>query len=61
MDMIAVDLAQLQHGQEAAGVGTLVTLWGEGLSADEVGAAAGTLSYELFTKLTSRVPVVEVP
>ena len=58
--MIAVDLTQLQHGQEAAGVGAPVTLWGEGLSADEVGAAAGTLSYELFTRLTSRVPVVEV-
>ena len=29
-----------------------MTLWGEGLSADEVGAAAGTLSYELLCKLT---------
>src|SRR5262245_7224327 len=57
MDMIAVDLAQLP----GAGVGTPVTLWGEGLSADEVGAAAGTISYELFTKLTARVPVVEIP
>jgi alanine racemase len=56
MDMIAVDLT----GVPGAGVGTPVTLWGEGLSADEVGAAAGTLSYELFTKLTARVPVVEI-
>ena len=56
MDMIAVDLTRLP----GAGVGAPVTLWGEGLSADEVGAAAGTLSYELFTKLTGRVPVVEV-
>jgi alanine racemase len=56
MDMIAVDITQLPGG----GVGTPVTLWGEGLSADEVGAAAGTLSYELFTKLTARVPVIEV-
>jgi alanine racemase len=55
MDMIAVDITQLP----AAGVGTPVTLWGEGLSADEVGAAAGTLSYELFTKVTARVPMVE--
>jgi alanine racemase len=53
MDMIAVDLT----GVPGAGIGTPVTLWGEGLSADEVGAAAGTLSYELFTKLTARVPV----
>jgi alanine racemase len=56
MDMFAVDLT----GVSGAGIGTPVTLWGEGLPADEVGAAAGTISYELFTKLTSRVPVVEV-
>jgi alanine racemase len=56
MDMIAIDVSELP----GAGVGTPVTLWGEGLSADEVGAAAGTLSYELFTKLTARVPVLEV-
>jgi alanine racemase len=55
MDMIAVDIT----GLPAAGVGTPVTLWGEGLSADEVGAAAGTLSYELLTKVTARVPVME--
>jgi len=57
MDMIAIDLSELA----AVGVGTPVTLWGEGLSADEVGAAAGTLSYELFTKVTTRVPVLEAP
>ena len=38
----------------------VMTLWGEGLSADEVGAAAGTLSYELLCKVTARVPVIEV-
>jgi alanine racemase len=57
MDMFAVDVTRVS----GAGVGTPVTLWGEGLSADEVGAAAGTISYELFTRLTARVPVVEVP
>ena len=57
MDMIAIDVG----GLPGVGVGTPVTLWGEGLSADEVGAAAGTLSYELFTKLTMRVPVMEIP
>ena len=56
MDMIAIDVSELP----GAGVGTPVTLWGEGLSADELGAAAGTLSYELFTKLTARVPILEV-
>jgi alanine racemase len=56
MDMIAIDVGEVP----GAGVGTPVTLWGEGLSADDVAAAAGTLSYELFTKLTARVPVLEV-
>ena len=57
MDMFAVDLTDVS----GAGVGAPVTLWGEGLPADEVGAAAGTISYELFTKLTARVPVIEAP
>ena len=56
MDMITVDISDMPD----AYIGTPVTLWGEGLSADEVGAAAGTLSYELFTKLTARVPISEV-
>lgn len=55
MDMITVDLNDLPD----AGIGAPVTLWGEGLSADEVGAAAGTLSYELLCALAPRVPVVE--
>src|SRR5438270_215585 len=56
MDMITVDLSDMPQ----AGVGAPVTLWGEGLSADEVAAAAGTLSYELLCAAAPRVPVVEV-
>lgn len=55
MDMLACDLSALP----AAGVGSAVTLFGEGLPADEIAAAAGTLSYELFCALTKRVPVIE--
>jgi alanine racemase len=55
MDMMAVDISDIPE----AYIGTPVTLWGEGLSADEVGAAAGTISYELLTKVTARVPVSE--
>jgi alanine racemase len=55
MDMIAIDIS----GHPEAYIGTPVTLWGEGLSADEVAASAGTLSYELLTKVTARVPVVD--
>jgi alanine racemase len=56
MDMISVDISDIPE----AYIGSAVTLWGEGLSADEVAAAAGTLSYELFCKLTARVPVAEI-
>ena len=55
MDMLCVDLTAVP----AARVGTPVVLWGEGLSADEVAAAAGTVSYELMCALAPRVPVIE--
>jgi alanine racemase len=57
MDMITVDISDIPQAR----IGTPVTLWGEGLSADEVAAAAGTLSYELLCALAPRVPVAEVP
>ncbi len=56
MDLLTVDLTDLpeaRHGDE-------VVLWGraasgEMLSADEIARAAGTIAYELFTGLGSRV------
>ena len=56
MDMLACDLTDLP----AAGVDSPVVLWGEGLPADEVAAAAGTISYEVFCALARRVKVIEV-
>jgi alanine racemase len=55
MDKLCVDLTDLK-----VGVGGTATLWGEGLPADEVATAAGTISYELFCALAPRVPVIEV-
>jgi alanine racemase len=55
MDMLFADLS----GIPEAAIGSPVTLWGEGLSADEVAASAGTVSYELLCALSPRVPVVE--
>jgi alanine racemase len=55
MDMICVDISDIPE----AYIGSPVTLWGEGLSADEVAAAAGTVSYELLCALAPRVPVAE--
>ena len=55
MDMLACDLTDLPN----TGVDSPVVLWGEGLSADEVAAASGTISYELFCALAQRVPMIE--
>jgi alanine racemase len=51
MDMIGLDLREVPEAR----VGDPVVLWGEGLPVDEVAAAAGTISYELFCGMSSRV------
>ena len=56
MDMLCVDLSAVS----AAGIGSPVVLWGERLSADEVAASAGTISYELLCALAARVPQTEI-
>lgn len=56
MDLINVDL----RGCPDAEVGDTAVLWGEGLPADEVARAAGTIAYELFCRLTSRVEFVHI-
>jgi alanine racemase len=56
MDMLTVDLSKVPQAR----VGSPVVLWGEGLAVDEVASAAGTVGYELLTKVTQRVPVKEI-
>lgn len=51
MDMITVDLRDCPD----AAVGDIATLWGDGLPADEIAVASGTIAYELFCQLTGRV------
>ena len=53
MDMLCVDLSALPD----AGVGSRVTLWGDGLPVEEVASAAATISYELLCSVTARVPI----
>ena len=53
MDMLCVDLGE----QPGARIGDPVTLWGEGLPAELVAEAAGTIAYELFCNLAARVHV----
>lgn len=51
MDLVTVDLSAAPQAQ----VGDEVVLWGDGLSVEEVGASAGTISYELTCGMTRRV------
>lgn len=52
MDMLAVDLSRFPEVMP----GDRVELWGPEVSVDEVAAAAGTISYQLLTGVTQRVP-----
>lgn len=52
MDMISVDVTDVP----AVVPGSPVELWGAGLSIDEVASCADTISYELLTQVTARVP-----
>ncbi len=52
MDLITVDVSGLPD----VAVGTPVELWGAQLPVDEVADYAGTLSYELLSQVTARVP-----
>lgn len=55
MDMVMVDLT----GIDSAHVGQRVVMWGQGgPSADLVAQSAATISYELLSGLTNRVPRV---
>jgi len=51
MDMVCIDL----RNHPGARVGDEVILWGDGLPVDTIAAAAGTISYELLSGVSSRV------
>ncbi len=55
MDLTTVDLTPVPSAQ----VGSPVVLWGEGLPVDEVAIAAGTIGYELLSKVAPRVRMAE--
>ncbi len=52
MDMITVDVSHI-YGVD---IGDEVELWGTQLSVDEVAEHAGTIGYELMTRVSARVP-----
>jgi alanine racemase len=51
MDMFTVDLTDLAVNPP---LNIEVTLWGNGLDVDAIARSAGTISYELFTRLSMR-------
>lgn len=53
MDMTAIDITQLPQAQ----TGDPVTLWGDGLGAEEVAPFADTIAYELVCGISQRVAV----
>jgi alanine racemase len=55
MDLMTIDLRR----QPDAKPGDPVVLWGKGLPVDTIGAAAGTIGYELVCSVTRRVRFVE--
>ena len=56
MDMITVDVTDLENVQ----VGDEVVLWGQDLPVGEIAAHAGTIGYELTTRMPMRTPRVVV-
>ncbi len=57
MDMITVDVTDLP----GVAIGDEVVLWGRGLPVGEVARHAGTIGYELTTRMPARTPRVIVP
>ncbi len=54
MDMITVDVTDL----DSVEIGDEVICWGEGLPTNEIAACAGTIGYELLTRMPLRTPRV---
>jgi alanine racemase len=54
MDMITVDVTSIKN----VSIGDQVELWGNYISVDDVAELSGTISYELLTSVSKRVPRV---
>ncbi len=52
MDMITIDVTDVPDAQ----LGDEITLWGEGLTANEIAGHADTIGYEIMTRMLARVP-----
>ena len=52
MDMVTIDVTHIPD----VAIGDSVELWGENVAIGEVAKAAGTIDYELMTRVSARVP-----
>ena len=52
MDMITIDVTHISN----VNIGDSVELWGEDVPINEVAGAAGSIDYELLTRVSARVP-----
>ena len=57
---VSMDLITVDAGEEPATVGDEAIVFGDGLPIEEAAARAGTLPYELLTRIGARVPRVAV-
>ena len=55
---VSMDLLTVDAGDEPAAIGDEAIVFGDGLPVEEVAARAGTLPYELLTRVGARVPRV---
>jgi alanine racemase len=58
MDMLAIDCSTFNINEIT--IGEQVELWGGNITIDEVAKSCNTISYELYTRITSRVEKVYV-
>jgi len=56
MDMLTIDLSTCPKTK----IGDKVTLWGEGLSVEEIASYSGTIPYTLLCGITRRVQVISI-
>jgi alanine racemase len=56
MDMVTIDVTDIP----GVDIGTPVCLWGKDLSVNKIAKLAGTISYEIFTRMGQRLPFVYV-
>lgn len=55
MDMLSIDITEVYRQDDAVKLGDSVELWGNSVSVDEVARHADTISYQLFTGISTRV------